>query len=57
MELRLTGAEARDTIVGEVPPAPTAEAREMVDKAAERVEQLHARIASCTSRASRARTA
>ena len=30
------------TIVGEVPPAPTAEAREMVDRAAERVEQLHA---------------
>ena len=29
------------TIVGEVPPAPTPEAREMVDKAAERVDQLH----------------
>ena len=30
------------TIVGEVPPAPTEEARAMVDRAAERVEQLHA---------------
>jgi hypothetical protein len=29
------------TIVGEIPPYPTAEARELVDKAAERVEQLH----------------
>jgi hypothetical protein len=29
------------TIVGEIPPYPTAEAREMVDKAAERVAQLH----------------
>src|SRR4051794_9207934 len=28
-------------IVGGVPPAPTAEAREMVDKAAERVQELH----------------
>ena len=42
VEPRLTGAQARDTIVSEVPPAPTAEAREMVDKAAERVEQLRA---------------
>jgi hypothetical protein len=29
------------TIVGAVPPAPTPEAREMVDQAAERVQQLH----------------
>ena len=28
------------TIVGEVPPAPTPEAREMVDRAAERVDEL-----------------
>jgi hypothetical protein len=28
------------TIVGEIPPAPTPEARELVDKAAERVQQL-----------------
>ena len=41
VELRLTSAQGNDTIVGEVPPAPTAEAREMVDKAAERVQQLH----------------
>jgi flagellar protein FlaG len=39
---RLTSAQGNDTIVGEVPPAPTAEAREMVDKAAERVDQLRA---------------
>jgi flagellar protein FlaG len=32
-----------DAIFDDVPPAPTAEAREMVDKAAERVEELHAR--------------
>ena len=31
----------KDTILGDVPPAPTAEAREMVDKAAERVQELH----------------
>jgi flagellar protein FlaG len=30
-------------ILGDVPPAPTPEARAMVDKAAQRVEQLHAR--------------
>jgi flagellar protein FlaG len=30
----------KDTILGDVPPAPTAEAREMVDKAAERVQEL-----------------
>jgi hypothetical protein len=30
------------TIVDEVPPAPTEEARAMVDRAAERVQQLHA---------------
>ena len=35
-------AAVEDTIVGEVPPAPTAEARAMVDRAAERVEQLRA---------------
>ena len=34
--------EFSSTIVGEVPPAPTEEARAMVDRAAERVEQLHA---------------
>ena len=38
----LAGAEEEGTIVGTVPPAPTDEAREMVDKAAERVEQLRA---------------
>ena len=31
----------QDTILGDVPPAPTAEARAMVDKAAERVQELH----------------
>jgi flagellar protein FlaG len=31
----------KDTILGDVPPAPTEEAREMVDKAAEVVRQLH----------------
>jgi uncharacterized FlaG/YvyC family protein len=30
-----------DTIFDDVPPAPTAEAREMVDRAAQRVEELH----------------
>jgi uncharacterized FlaG/YvyC family protein len=30
----------KDTILGDVPPAPTAEAREMVDQAAERVQEL-----------------
>jgi uncharacterized FlaG/YvyC family protein len=30
-----------DTIFDDVPPAPTAEARELVDKAAQRVEELH----------------
>jgi flagellar protein FlaG len=35
-------ARVEDTIVGDVPPAPTEEARAMVDRAAERVEQLHA---------------
>jgi flagellar protein FlaG len=38
----VAGVEATDTIVGEVPPAPTPEARAMVDRAAERVEELHA---------------
>ena len=33
----------KDTILGDVPPAPTAEAREMVDRAAERVQELHER--------------
>ncbi len=32
---------SKDTILGDVPPAPTPEAREMVDKAAERVQELH----------------
>jgi flagellar protein FlaG len=36
----VSGAQEEGTIVGEVPPAPTPEAREMVDKAAERVQQL-----------------
>jgi flagellar protein FlaG len=34
--------EADGTIVGDVPPAPTVEARAMVDKAAERVQELQA---------------
>jgi hypothetical protein len=34
------GAQDEGTIVGEVPPAPTPEARAMVDKAAERVQDL-----------------
>jgi flagellar protein FlaG len=38
----VSGAQEEGTIVGEVPPAPTPEAREMVDKAAERVQQLAA---------------
>jgi flagellar protein FlaG len=33
----------QDTIFDDVPPAPTAEARKMVDQAAERVEELHKR--------------
>ena len=37
----MTGVEETGTIVGDVPPAPTPEAREMVDKAAEVVELLH----------------
>jgi flagellar protein FlaG len=36
----VNGAQEEGTIVGEVPPAPTPEAREMVDKAAERVQEL-----------------
>jgi uncharacterized FlaG/YvyC family protein len=36
----VTGAQDEGTILGEVPPAPTAEARQMVDKAAERVQEL-----------------
>ena len=39
---KVTGAESTGTIVGEVPPAPTPEAREMVDRAAERVDELRA---------------
>jgi flagellar protein FlaG len=35
-------AGVEDTIVGDVPPAPTAEARTMVDRAAERVQELRA---------------
>ena len=35
-------ARVEDTIVGEVPPAPTVEAREMVDRAADRVLELQA---------------
>ncbi len=34
------GSQEEGTIVGEVPPAPTPEAREMVDRAAERVQEL-----------------
>ena len=36
-----TGVDESGTIVSDVPPAPAPEAREMVDKAAEIVEQLH----------------
>lgn len=36
------GSQDEGTIVGPVPPAPTEEAREMVDRAAERVQELHA---------------
>jgi uncharacterized FlaG/YvyC family protein len=36
----VNGAQEEGTIVGEVPPAPTPEAREMVDRAAERVQEL-----------------
>ena len=35
-------ASVEDAIVGDIPPAPTAEARAMVDRAAERVEELYA---------------
>jgi len=38
----VTEAEVTGTILSEVPPAPTPEAREMVDRAAERVQELHA---------------
>ncbi len=37
---KTTGVQESGTIVGDVPPAPTPEAREMVNKAAEVVEQL-----------------
>jgi flagellar protein FlaG len=36
------GSQDEGTIVGSVPPAPTEEAREMVDRAADRVHELHA---------------
>jgi uncharacterized FlaG/YvyC family protein len=36
-----TGVQESGTIVGDVPPAPTPEAREMVAKAAEVVDTLH----------------
>lgn len=36
------GSQDEGTIVGSVPPAPTEEAREMVDRAVERVDELHA---------------
>jgi flagellar protein FlaG len=36
------GSQDEGTIVGSVPPAPTEEARELVDRAAERVDELHA---------------
>jgi uncharacterized FlaG/YvyC family protein len=36
-----TGVQESGAIVGDVPPAPTPEAREMVNKAAEVVDQLH----------------
>ena len=38
----VTGAGEYGAIVGDVPPAPTPEAREMVDRAAERVHELAA---------------
>ena len=34
------GAEEEGTVLGSVPPAPTAEARDMVDRASERVQEL-----------------
>ena len=37
-----TGVEESGTIVGDVPPAPTPEARELVAKAAEVVQKMHA---------------
>ena len=37
-----TGAEESGTILGDVPPAPTPEARELVAKAADVVQKLHA---------------
>ena len=36
------GASGADTVIGSVPPAPTPEARDMVDRAAARVEELRA---------------
>jgi hypothetical protein len=38
---QVDAAQDEGTIVGEVPPAPTPEARAMVDKAAEVVQELH----------------
>ena len=39
---RNAGVEESGTIVGDVPPAPTPEARELVAKAAEVVQKMHA---------------
>jgi hypothetical protein len=36
-----TGVQESGAIVGDIPPAPTPEAREMVNRAAEVVQQLH----------------
>ncbi len=38
----IDGSQDEGTIVSPVPPAPTEEARAMVDRAAERVKELHA---------------
>jgi hypothetical protein len=38
---QIKGVEETGTIVGDVPPAPTPDARELVGKAAEVIEQLH----------------
>ena len=39
MKRAVDGSQDEGTIVGDVPPAPTDEAREMVDRAAERVRR------------------
>ena len=54
---RAAAATVADAIVGSVPPAPTQEAREMVDSAAQVVDHLTSQTASCTSRRTRQRTA